>query len=158
VFKVVVPPLRDRKDDILQIAESFIKRFCSSSGKPYFCLSEEENCFFEEYSWPGNIRELRNICERYVALKNLEERQFKRILPHIMKDEGSYENTRNENADLGNSFIDIGKEKKQKELGIILTALKDNSYNKSKTAEALGVSRVTLWRKMKAFNIDTMLK
>jgi DNA-binding NtrC family response regulator len=65
---LVIPPLRHRTDEIIPIAEQFIRQFCAEAHRPQLPLSREAAALLERYSWPGNIRELRNVIERAVLL------------------------------------------------------------------------------------------
>ena len=68
VFVIEMPPLRARGDDVIDLAENFMDRFCSRYGKPHMTLSEEYRHQLRNYSWPGNVRELENAVHRKVFL------------------------------------------------------------------------------------------
>ena len=70
VFPIEVPPLRERKDDILMLSEYFLKRFASRAGKTIRSIDNKTLKLFKSYSWPGNIRELQNVIERSVILSS----------------------------------------------------------------------------------------
>lgn len=70
VFPIEVPPLRERKDDILMLLEYFVKRFASRTGKNIRSIDKKTLKLFQSYSWPGNIRELQNVIERSVILSS----------------------------------------------------------------------------------------
>jgi len=70
VFPIEVPPLRERKDDILMLLEYFVKRFASRTGKNIRSIDKKTLELFQSYSWPGNIRELQNVIERSVVLSS----------------------------------------------------------------------------------------
>jgi len=70
VFPIEVPPLRERKDDILMLLEYFVKRFASRTAKNIRSIDKKTLKLFQSYSWPGNIRELQNIIERSVILSS----------------------------------------------------------------------------------------
>jgi PAS domain S-box-containing protein len=70
VFPIEVPPLRERKDDILMLLEYFVKRFASRTGKNIRSIDKKTLKLFQSYSWPGNIRELQNVVERSVILSS----------------------------------------------------------------------------------------
>ena len=70
VFPIEVPPLRDRHEDIPMLAWTFVKEFSNSMGKPIEEISDESMAALEEYHWPGNIRELRNVIERAMILEH----------------------------------------------------------------------------------------
>jgi transcriptional regulator with GAF, ATPase, and Fis domain len=70
VFPIHVPPLRDRKDDILMLLEYFVKRFANKAGKNFRAIDKKTLELLQEYEWPGNIRELQNLVERSVILSS----------------------------------------------------------------------------------------
>ena len=70
VFPIEVPPLRERKDDILMLLEYFVKRFASRTRKNIQSIDKKTLELFQSYSWPGNIRELQNVIERSVILSS----------------------------------------------------------------------------------------
>src|SRR5262249_7353912 len=70
VFPIEVPPLRERKDDILLLLEYFVKRYASRAGKNIRSIDKKTLELFQSYSWPGNIRELQNVIERSVIVSS----------------------------------------------------------------------------------------
>ncbi len=68
VFPVIVPPLRDRREDIPLLVEYFLHRFAKRAGKRINKISKETLNLFESYDWPGNVRELQNVVERAVII------------------------------------------------------------------------------------------
>jgi formate hydrogenlyase transcriptional activator len=68
VFPIEVPPLRERKDDILMLVEYFVQRYATRAGKSIRSIDKKTLELFKEYDWPGNIRELQNVIERSVIL------------------------------------------------------------------------------------------
>jgi transcriptional regulator with GAF, ATPase, and Fis domain len=68
VFPIEVPPLRERGDDVVQIASHFVERVCLEFGRPPLSLSKQQADLLKQYAWPGNVRELRNVIERAVIL------------------------------------------------------------------------------------------
>jgi transcriptional regulator with GAF, ATPase, and Fis domain len=68
VFPVDVPPLRDRGEDIMQLAQHFLDRACNDFGRPTLTLTRAQASHLHQYDWPGNIRELKNVIERAVIL------------------------------------------------------------------------------------------
>ena len=68
VFPIEVPPLRERGDDVLQIASHFLERTCQEFGHPPLTLSKQQAALLKRYDWPGNVRELKNVIERAVIL------------------------------------------------------------------------------------------
>jgi DNA-binding NtrC family response regulator len=72
VFVIHIPPLRERPDDIVPLANHFIQQICAQAGQNIPCLSEEAMDVLRGYNWPGNARELRNVIERHLVLSNDE--------------------------------------------------------------------------------------
>jgi len=70
VFPIEVPPLRERKDDLLLLLEYFVKRYASRAGKHIRSIDKKTLELFQSYQWPGNIRELQNVIERSVILSS----------------------------------------------------------------------------------------
>jgi DNA-binding NtrC family response regulator len=72
VIPIYLPPLRERRDDIMPLVEFFLRHYSKEFGKPIAGVSKMARKFLEEYDWPGNVRELRNIIERAIILENEE--------------------------------------------------------------------------------------
>jgi len=70
VFPIDVPPLRERGEDIVQLAIHFLERACMDLGRPMLRLSQEQSKLLTQYAWPGNVRELKNVIERAVILSS----------------------------------------------------------------------------------------
>lgn len=68
MFPIEVPPLRERKDDILTLVEYYVQRYASRAGKTFHSIDKKTRYLLQSYDWPGNIRELKNIIERSVIL------------------------------------------------------------------------------------------
>jgi DNA-binding NtrC family response regulator len=144
VVELNVPPLRERKEDILPLATAFISEF--SRGKARFSAAVLE--IFERYLWPGNVRELRNAMER-AALLSLGEVILPEHLPtRIRSGEGSP-------AELGRGTIAAvpvqSEALSDMERQMIVQTLKKHDYNRTETARALGISRRALLYKLQRF-------
>src|SRR4029079_11678734 len=72
VFPIEVPPLRERKDDLLMLVEYFVQRYAKRGGKNIRSIEKRALALLQSYDWPGNIRELQNIIERSVILSSGE--------------------------------------------------------------------------------------
>jgi formate hydrogenlyase transcriptional activator len=72
VFPIEVPPLRERKDDILMLVEYFAQRYASRAGKNIHSIDKNTLCLLQSYQWPGNIRELQNVLERSIILSSAD--------------------------------------------------------------------------------------
>jgi DNA-binding NtrC family response regulator len=144
VVSVHLPPLRDRVEDIPLIIKHFLKEFSQESGIKKE-ISEETINILCAYSWPGNIRELKNCIERMFVLCRENIMQPKNIPPHIMEQIQPGYNSR--------SFSTSSLNLQENERHLIIKALEETSGNKSKASEILGISRRTLHRKLKEYNL-----
>lgn len=141
-LEIRIPPLRERKEDIPEIARSFIFRELPDLYTKYKDLWEEVFSFLQRYNFYGNIRELQNVLKRLsvlIASKSTINFSVEEII-NIAYDQRKIPISNNEY-------------KKNNELDIIVNTLKEFKWNKEKTAEKLGMSRTTLWRKMKTYGI-----
>ena len=144
VFMIRTPTLKERKDDILLLAENFLQEFAQQQNKAIHKISDEVLVLFKEYSWPGNIRELRNIIERATVLCESNVLQ-PRDLPVAILNNGNRETLP---GALKAIQIDNNPHKVK-----ILASLEKNRWNKTLTAKDLNMSRATLWRKIKAYSL-----
>ncbi|TAK02001.1 MAG: sigma-54-dependent Fis family transcriptional regulator, partial [Candidatus Manganitrophaceae bacterium] len=148
VMPMVIPPLRDRPEDIPLLAQHFIEKHALPNGQDPLPLSEEAIAALKEFPWHGNVRELENVIERGVLVSQGAE-----ILPEaFMIGEG---------ADLsGNSPFAAHSSSMEEALARvereqILSALKKHNGNKSLSARFLGISRASLYNKLKQYRIET---
>lgn len=141
-----VPPLRKRSEDIIDIVKNFIREFEQHYNKTVEHIDSEVLKIFMDYNWPGNIRQLKNVVERLVILCENGTITIDN-LPKYMKQENAYHPILQDVSDLDQAS-DIAERQ------VIIEALKKCSYNKTKTAEFLKVSRSTLYNKMREYNIQ----
>ncbi|MDP2167203.1 MAG: sigma-54 dependent transcriptional regulator [Thermodesulfovibrionales bacterium] len=147
VIPVVMPPLRDRKEDILHLAKHFINDFNREFKKNVKGISKETEKCFMDYPWPGNVRELKNVIERAMILENEEY-----ILPEHLPLELTYKEMATQNAKNINMRIPPGGldiEEVEKEL--IRQALDTTRGNQTKAARLLNLTRDTLRYRMQKF-------
>lgn len=147
VIQIVIPPLRDRKDDILPLARYFLNYFSKINNKRLSGMSPEAEQTLINYSWPGNVRELKNIVERMVVLAHGSSLSYDDI-PMDLKTPSDSTKLFQYALSLGAGGI-RGMEKE-----MIIKSIKDQFGNKSKAAKALGISRRTLYRKMLEYGIS----
>ncbi len=146
VFQVQMPPLRQRADDIVQLAQVFLERYCSQLGKIPPTIRPDTARILETYAWPGNVRELRNLMERASVLceeTTLGPRFVRSLLPATMSHE-----TDDETQEDG---LDSAVESLERRL--ILQALSKTGDNKAKAARLLKIAERTLWYKLKKFGM-----
>ncbi len=140
VFSVTIPPLRERKKDILPLADFFLQNFSQKLNRRSGRLSEETRRLLEDYSWPGNVRELQNEIERLVLLSE----SGKLIGPDLLSD-----HIRQRHQPFLSTKGDLKLAVRDLEDEMIRTTLARFQNNKSKTARALGISRQSLLEKLR---------
>ncbi len=143
VVEIVVPPLRERPNDILVLAEHFLRSQSNKEKKERFNLSPEAGELLTKYHWPGNVRELQNIIERVSVLSN-SANILPSDLPEIITQRNYFPKSVSSEKDL--TLDEIEEEH-------IRLMLRKNKYNYTSVAESLGIGRTTLWRKMKKYGI-----
>jgi two-component system response regulator AtoC len=137
VVTIDLPPLRNRREDILPLAEHFLKKYSKQNNSPVKSFSPEVVEFMLNYDWPGNVRELENMIERGVVLskdKAITLAEFPQ--------------------ELTNSTPAEGKTLEAMERNHITKALEETGGNIVRTAKMLGIHRMTLYNKMKKYNIS----
>ena len=145
VVPFVVPPLRERAEDVPLLAEHFLREFCSSYGRKPKQLTPEALKVLTAYGWPGNVRELKNLIERIVIM-NSQPLIQKKDLPSLLY----RDNTRR--AALAEAST-LQQARAAYEKDFILRKLEENKGNVSRSAELLGLERTHLYRKMTALGI-----
>lgn len=147
VVDIMLPPLRERKEDIPALINHIIHDCCREYGKRINGFSKEALELLEAYDWPGNIRELKNICERAVLMSSGPLFTVK-DLPLSMQKSNRRVQWLGELQ--GDSLKEIVAEVERE---VILKALEENNWNRSATAQALKINRSSLYAKMKELGI-----
>jgi two-component system, NtrC family, nitrogen regulation response regulator NtrX len=147
VIPINVPPLRERKDDIPILAEAFSKEITTRHKKPPVNFLDDAIKLFQEMSWSGNVRELKNIIERIIII--IDKREIRRSDIEFLLKPGPA--TMDDIIDDSNSFQEF---KEKAERAFILKQLNENNWNISKTAELLDIQRSHLYNKMKKYGIE----
>jgi len=150
VVQFLPPPLRERGDDVLLLAEHFLRHFTESTGKPPMAISRAARERLRQHHWPGNVRELRNVIERAVILEPGSELTVE-SLPDF-KVENRLRRPEEEAVELGGKTLDEAVADFERSL--ILRALEQNRFSLTRTADQLGVSRHSLRYRMQRLNID----
>lgn len=150
VVKLHIPPLRERKEDILPLFRFFVDRFNGQFKKGFIQISEEAEEEMLAYSWPGNIRELRNAVERIVLLEKGDTILGKH-LSFLVGKEGQVQEREEFKPYLPSQGIALDEVEKQ----FILEALKMKKGNKLQAAKMLGISRSALLYRMEKYGIKT---
>ena len=142
-----IPPLRDRGNDIVLIANEFLKNYCNKMMKPRIKLSKEDTVFLKNYRWPGNVRELQNMMERAVILANNVNIDWAQLIPQQQI----------KAQDNNDSKILTQKEIQDIEKQNLLKALKSVKWKisgKNGAAALLGLKPTTLTSKIKALGLE----
>lgn len=137
-IQIEVPPLRERGEDIILLTEYFIKKYASKYGKPNLRINNSAHEKLMKYSWPGNIRELDHTIEKAVILSD----------SHILRPEDFF---LRQSAPYRTDESGISLEEAEKR--IIGSALQKNNGNLSACAEQLGITRQTLYNKIKKYGL-----
>ncbi len=159
IINIKIPPLRDRREDIPLLADSIINKLNDKMGREIEGISDKAVNYLKQREWPGNVRELQNILEKAINFSNrrmLTLDDFRKIeklesicsANDINTEENVTSNNKEDNLSLTNRKDALEKD-------VIIKALEDCNYNKSKAAKKLGVSRTLLYQKFKKYNINT---
>jgi transcriptional regulator with PAS, ATPase and Fis domain len=147
VMRLELPPLKERRGDIPLLISNFVKQYNITKGSAVSRIAEDAMDILLNYHYPGNIRELENIIEHAGVLCQGELIE-RRHLPMYLQ------------ATLGRAEAQIGAQpdvvaaRDQRERELIVEVLKEHRWHRQKAAQALGMDRTTLWRKMKKYNIS----
>lgn len=149
VINIVVPPLRDRKEDVPVLVEHFLNRGCKEKGVPLKTFAKRTMEKFFDYPWPGNIRELENEVERLIVLSGDETRIAAELLSARIRDFG--ENSKVQGVRVAGKLKDALEEL---EKTMIREGLRRTNWNKSRLAKELGISRAGLIMKVDKYGLD----
>ena len=153
VIPLVVPPLRDRIEDLGVLADNFLTQSKRTHGKPNKHFSPSVLVQLAQYSWPGNIRELQNVIERLVVLSTGDEITVDELPESIRSVAGPAQNAKNPAALAGNADLsDMSLE--DVERSFIVEALRKCQWNQSRAAEYLAISRKTLLYRIAKYGIE----
>ncbi len=158
VLPIALPPLAQRKDDILPLFVHFVRQHAMRIGVPILPLSPELIDFIVEYSWPGNVRELINVTAYCCAMQHASSQAISLdLLPDEMINNPIKCSNTNNISQLGNSPITTDETISwstitKEQMEALLETCKNN---KAEVARQLGVSRMTLWRKLKQMQLAT---
>lgn len=148
-FSINLPPLRERKEDLLDFVNYFKDKAAQEFGKQDILFDQSVIDVFKRYEWPGNIREMKNVVRRAVLLASnnivttdsLPEEMLESSLTPLSSTSSS-------------ETIDLKSIKEKSEQELIISTIVKAKYNKSQAAKLLGIDRKTLYNKLKQYGID----
>lgn len=140
-FSVEIPPLRARREDVLALAEEFLKRYSAQANSPIVGFTESAQNRLRSFDWPGNVRQLQNVIQQAVLMCDSNELTVDDL---SITEEATPEETLTEKLTLMQSV----------ERNAIIQMLKETGGNKLEAAKRLGIGRQTLYNKIKSYQID----
>jgi transcriptional regulator with PAS, ATPase and Fis domain len=143
VLPIHLPPLRQRKEDIPLLVETFMRRLNEKTQKKIGGIQREAMNALVAYHWPGNVRELKSILHYAFTIAESGPINCDHLPPQLMA-----------RGPLKKGSPSLLKIKDQQEKQALLEALKDAGGNQTRAAEMLGVNRVTVWNRMRKYGID----
>ena len=153
MFSIHVPPLRERCNDVSNLAHYFLQKYKIRSNQAFVGFTPEALNALQNYAWPGNVRELENTIERAVIICRSDRIRLDDLPENIRM---CYHQTGIADPEpvlpaVEDVPVPLNTEETEKE--IILRALRSTQGNVSKAASVIGISRRTLYRKMEKYNI-----
>jgi len=145
-FKIDIPPLRDRRNDILLISDNFLKEFSSEYDISISGFSDMAKDKLLNYYWPGNIRELKNVIKSAVLLSDSDIIDADHLILKNIKE--------NESGELSDDEMLLEKYTTKAEITIIRKALKKANYHKAEAAKLLGISRSQFYKKLDKYGLN----
>jgi DNA-binding NtrC family response regulator len=144
-FPVYLPPLRERGDDVLPLAQHFMREFCNESQLPEVEFSEDAIRELKAHDWPGNIRELKNTIKRTVLQSSGA------VIRQIFFSQPRKKAEATVAQPVNSEVVDLKNQEKES----IEKALQFTNYKAGDAARLLGISRATMYRKLKKYNLDS---
>ena len=139
VVTLVLPPLRDRREDIPELAEHFIRKYSALAKKNVTGAAPEVLDLFQKHTWPGNVRELENVIERAVALNTKSKIMVEDLPESVLAPKAP-----------------VGLSLEEMERRHIMQVLQETKGNMKAAAGLLGIDRKTLYRKAAEYGIDVV--
>lgn len=153
VLELNIPPLRERAEDIINLINHYIQYEQQRTGCILSSISPSSQEILQQYDWPGNIREIRNFCERICILchrKTAEPQDIFRAFPDLRKSASQDNHWEQPTTFTTPSTPDSLDEAKKR---LLVDALERNNYNRTHTAAYLNIDKSTLWRQMKKYHL-----
>jgi DNA-binding NtrC family response regulator len=143
VFRIALPPLRDRHTDIPLLVDEFLRRYNEQFGKHVIGVAPECLAKLERYEWPGNVRELKNVVQRAVLVCDGATLLSEHLPPRF----------RPERRARGHVTIEVGTPLADVEREMIVRTLEATGNNRKRAAELLGISRRAFYNKLQKYDI-----
>jgi len=150
-FSISLPPLRNRKEDIPLFADFFLSKTMKELNKKLEGFEDEVLEIFGQYSWPGNLRELRNVVRRCALLTDAGGYISASSLPYEITNASTLDKAKTELAEPGKKTLDLKDSASKAEYETIMHVLKEVNFNKTKAAEVLKIDRKTLYNKIRGY-------
>jgi DNA-binding NtrC family response regulator len=151
VVKISIPPLRERPDDILPLAYNFLKEFNDVYNKQITGFKNQTETLLINFSWPGNVRQLRNAVEKMVIFSRGSQIGYEEAMNAL---EIAPENVQFPNDENNGDSLNLKHALHEFERNYIIQVLQKNDGKVSATAEALGIDRSNLFKKMRRYHIS----
>ena len=148
-FPMIVPPLRERREDIPLLAEHFLKTHTENTDKSIGAISTETLTLLMDYDWPGNVRELENAIERAILIERDHVLRKSSLPPHIYSASSISSNHDRFYTEKEAEIVPLEEIEKRS----LIHALKVTNGNITWAAQALGINRATIYRKLKKFDL-----
>ena len=157
VFPITVPPLRERTEDIAPLAEHFLERTCKELGRDPMRLSKQQVRQLTSHSWPGNIRELRNVIERAVILSTGNRARLDLALSDVSDNPSAPATAQSVSKDVG--FVTDAEMREREKVNITVALQHANGqvWGKDGAAELLGIKPSTLAYRMRVLGVKKAL-
>lgn len=153
VLKLSIQPLRQRRDDILPLVQHYIDNERKRTGCILRGISPEAQFLLSEHPWPGNVREVRNFCERICVFGEHEFAGHRDVLAALEITAPQSENPLPQSTPDSPTTASFVRQRQEMESNALRLALEANRYNRHNTAIELGIDKSTLWRKMKKYKL-----
>ncbi len=151
VIPIMLPALRERKEDVPLLIEHFLQKCCESCDRPLMPISPEAIAILKNYSWPGNVRELENIIERCVALETGDTLTPSSLPRYLFADEDKFVKLETEIPERG---LDLEEVVGNYEKSILLKALERTNWVKKDAAKLLNISFRSLRYRVEKYGLD----
>jgi len=151
-FEIVVPPLRERGNDMDTFIRFFVEQANSELNRSVSHLSDEVHEIFKAYDWPGNLRELKNVIKRMVLLTASDTAEVSALPDEMVQ--SIHHNKRNKSLGNDSPAADLKSQSEAHERQLILDVLQQVKYNKSKAAQVLNIDRKTLYNKLDKYGLS----